>query len=274
MCKGDTVAAQTDKTLKEHSVVIVSKTSCSYCYAVKYLLTHELGVKAHVMEVNEHPKEKEIRAHMKKLTRQDTFPLVFVDSKYVGNHDDLVELDSKGELEPKMKKHMSGPRKAPSAKKSGHQPLLWFPESVNKWAIRSTGLLTSSTSILSAALIHQPDKAGLIAAVLLGDFVLRFVAGSKFSPMSKLGGALVSSWKPVKRPGAPKQFACVCGIMFSGLGAAFYLNGRPDLGCGFMSMLALASGMEGGLDFCLGCKFFAIGDYIYNYFNKPSAKKL
>lgn len=274
MCKGPKNAvAKTDKALKDNSVVIISKTSCPYCHAVKDLLQHELGVKAHVIEVDEDPAGEAIREYVTKMTNTDTVPLIFVDSKYIGNHDDVMALDRKGELEPKMKKHMTGPRKAPPATNSGYQPLLWFPQTVNKWAIRSTGMLTCTASMISAASIGHPNRAGWIAAVLLGDFVLRFAAGSRFSPISKLGGSFVSSWEPVKRPGAPKQFACVCGIMFSGLGAAFYLTGRPEMGCGFMSMLSIASGMEGALDFCLGCKFFAIGDAIRKYFKKPSVKQ-
>lgn len=53
--------------------------------------------------------------------------------------------------------------------------------------------------------------------------------------------------------------------MFSGLGTLFYFldfEGHQYVGAAFMAGLAGASGLEWSLDFCLGCKFYAIGIYL------------
>ena len=60
-------------------------------------------------------------------------------------------------------------------------------------------------------------------------------------------------------------FFLACGIMFSGLGTLFYFldfKGHEYVGMSFMAGLAGASGLEWAFDFCLGCKFYAIGIYL------------
>ena len=68
------------------------------------------------------------------------------------------------------------------------------------------------------------------------------------------------------RHGRPKQFATVCGIIFSGFGSLCFLLAsllNVDIilyiGIGFMGGLAVATGMEGFLDFCVGCVIFKYG---------------
>ncbi|CAB9529754.1 Glutaredoxin-2, mitochondrial [Seminavis robusta] len=247
-----------------NDIVVVSKTSCPYCKAVKALLTEELNLTPKILEVNvEGPAALE---YAKSITGISTVPQVFVENKFVGTHDDVMSLDAKGQLEPLVKKFMKGPRKAKTASSGTSGTLLWFPPKVNKSAIRTTGVLSCGIALTSAVLMYQNPQdptPGYIAAGLFGDYTLRFMAGSKFSPVAQLGGMLASSMDVIFRPGAPKQFATVCGMMFSGLGAAMFLNNSAEIGCGFMSVLALCAGMEGFLDFCLGCKFYAIGEFLF-----------
>lgn len=71
--------------------------------------------------------------------------------------------------------------------------------------------------------------------------------------------------KPKFVTGAPKQFASSVGIMFSGLAALFLLL-APEHGLAFKWIgvfwlvgLLGAVALNGFVDFCLGCVFFAWG---------------
>lgn len=88
---------------------------------------------------------------------------------------------------------------------------------------------------------------GIVSVALFGDFTLRLVSGSKVAPLAHIGGAPASlaNFTPIPRPGAPKQFASLCGTMFSGLGALFFSTGNITVGGGFLAVLALCAGMEG-----------------------------
>jgi glutaredoxin 3 len=255
-----------ESVFKKNDIVLVSKTSCPYCKAVKALLINELNLSPKVIEVDvEGPEALE---YAKGITQVHTVPQVFVEGSYVGTHDIIMLLDSQGKLVPLVEKFMKGPRKAPSSDGDGPTTttLMWFPSKVNKSAIRTTGVLSCGIALTSAVLMRQNPNGplgGHLAASLFGDYTARFLAGSKYSPVAQLGGILAKNMEVIYRPGAPKQFATVCGMMFSGMGATMFLNESPMIACGFMGVLAVCAGMEGFLDFCLGCKFFAIGNYLF-----------
>ena len=116
--------------------------------------------------------------------------------------------------------------------------------------------------------MHPTGAGAYIAYFILLDFFARILAGSKFSLLGRLGGFIATSCFDETKPraGRPKQFACCCGLLFSLMGSLFYLLGSYSnldfsqfIGAAFMGMLACASGMEGFLDFCLGCVFFRLG---------------
>lgn len=276
-----------DALIKDYPVIIVSKSSCPYCAAIKSFLSDSLQVNnLCVLELNAlggGTAAKSIQQHLSSKTGYSTVPQVFVGGTFLGTHDEVMELDGKGLLEEKLKKHVKGPRRNTTSASPGsqgkYQPLFWFPPTVNKWAIRATGLITCGISgTISYTMLQQSDSTvdpsmGLIATVLCADFVLRLTSGSKVAPIAQLGCAVAqaANLTPIPRPGAPKQFASLCGTIFSGLGAAFYLSGKPVVGGVFLAILAACSGMEGGLDFCLGCTFFSIGDSLFG--SQPGAKK-
>ena len=71
--------------------------------------------------------------------------------------------------------------------------------------------------------------------------------------------------KPRFVTGAPKQFASAVGVLFSGLAALFFML-APEHGVafkwiGFFWAVGLlgAVALNGFVDFCLGCVFFALG---------------
>jgi len=147
---------------------------------------------------------------------------------------------------------------------STRQPLFWFPEQVNGTVVRCTGVLTCLTAVVCVVATHvaAPSSWGpYLAYYLVLDFVLRILAGAKLSVLGRLATLLTLFVKPDPRAGRPKQFASMCGLMFSLLGAAFYASGLLNgiVGSVFIAGLALACGMEGFADYCLGCVFFRIG---------------
>jgi tellurite resistance protein len=149
-------------------------------------------------------------------------------------------------------------------------PLFWFPDVVDVRVIRVVGCLCSIFSVLAVIFNKERDMAWAALAVFF-DFTLRFFAGPALSPIAQFASIFFAGSEPRLRPGIPKQFASVCGMMFSGLGALFLLIGTGTavnsdtayncriVGSVFFAGLAGAAGMEGFLGFCLGCLFFGWG---------------
>lgn len=140
-------------------------------------------------------------------------------------------------------------------------PPFWFPNTVNNNVVRVTGVQVCILSAISAG-FHWKLWARYLAVGILADFTLRLFAGSPVSPLGMIATFVTSPWKPDFRPGPPKQFASFCGLFFSLLGTIFYFvdfHYHDVVGAVWMGMLAGAAGMEGFLDFCLGCVFYGLG---------------
>jgi glutaredoxin len=235
-----------------------------------------VGVKIHILEVNEHPDGSQIHNYIQKKTGKSTVPVVFIRGNFIGGCDDVKTLHVKGDLEHVLLKGLiNRPRTIgtdkletsqllPVERSRATHPLFWFPNTVNNLVIRVVGFQVFTASVISCIFLNEMWARYLAAAVLV-DFCLRFVAGSAASPFGMVATLVTSPFRPQFRPGPPKQFASACGIMFSGLGTLFYFvefRGHQYVGCAFMAGLAGASGLEWTIDFCLGCKFFAIGIYM------------
>jgi glutaredoxin 3 len=273
---GSTLEEKVDAFIQKHSVVVFSKSYCAFCRDVKDLLASRVGVKIHIIEVNEHPDGSKIHNYIKKKTNKATVPVVFIRGDLVGGCDDIKTLHVKGDLEQVLLKGLiNRPRTIgtdkletshllPVERSRATHPLFWFPNTVNNLVIRVVGFQVCTASVISAVFLNEMWARYLAVGVLV-DFCLRFVAGSAASPMGMIATLITAPFRPQFRPGPPKQFASFCGIMFSGLGTLFYFvefRGHQYVGCAFMAGLAGASGLEWTIDFCLGCKFFAIGIYM------------
>lgn len=218
-------------------------------------MTHQVGVDVFSIEVDLHPKGKEIRAYVTKKTKHKTTPVIFIKGDCLGGFEEVNHLYSTGELEKKYPTII--PPKASAPVKSTIQPLFWFPEKVNGNAVRITGVLTCFASACSV--FYWKTSGPYIADAILIDFVLRLLGGARVSPIGRLATILASPLEPQPRAGRPKQFATMCGVMFALGGALGFATGNNVVGIGFMTGLACATGMEGFLDFCVGCVFFRIG---------------
>ncbi|EOA15635.1 hypothetical protein CARUB_v10005878mg [Capsella rubella] len=87
------------KTVTENTVVVYSKSWCSYCTEVK-ILFKRLGVQPLVIELDELGAQgPQLQKVLERLTGQHTVPNVFVGGKHVGGCTDTVKLNRKGDLE-------------------------------------------------------------------------------------------------------------------------------------------------------------------------------
>jgi glutaredoxin len=260
--EGASVGEKIDAIIEKHLVVMFEKTWCPFCASARRLLLEQIGVNVHLIQLDVHPLGKEMQKSIANKTKHKTVPAIYINGEFLGGFEDVNALHDSGELEKHLTQADRCELEMQSAK-SGSGPLFWFPEKVNAHAIRATGILTSLAAMASAAMqLTWAPYGAYFAYVILFDFFMRILAGSFLSPLGRIAGVLVSCWEPKPRMGKPKQFAACCGFTFALLGSLFYslsFDHHNLVGAGSMAMLSIACGMEGFIDFCLGCFFFKIG---------------
>jgi tellurite resistance protein TehA-like permease len=191
----------------------------------------------------------------------------------MGGCDDIKALHEKGELEREIlvglihrqrsvdTAKLESAKLVPMERSMAVNPPFWFPNTVNNRVVRLTGVQVFILSVLSASFPHEL-WARYLAVGLLVDFCIRLVAGSAVSPLGMIATVLCSHLKPNFKPGPPKQFASFCGVFFTSMGTLFYFlefENHEYVATAWMAMLAVAAGLEGFFDFCLGCVFFGYG---------------
>ena len=109
-----------------------------------------------------------------------------------------------------------------------------------------------------------PLVGGVLATVFLSDpllalgFVLRVVAGPRFSPLARLAIVATVRLNLPRRsiPGAPKQFAAAIGAVVLTLASALVLAGAPAAGWSIAGAVASLAGREAAFACCVGCKVY------------------
>lgn len=262
---GQTLEEQVDSFIAAHAVVMFQKTWCLFSIDAQLFMTEQMRVSVHAIELDMHPHGKAIQKYIQQRTGHNTVPVIYVKGAFLGGFEAVNQLYATGKLQDEYLKDLTQADRCEEflvKAKIGIEPLFWFPATVNAHVIRLTGILTCLSSLISAVSVHWVPWGRYIAYAIFVDFVLRFFAGSRLSILGRTATLLTSPIKPKPRHGRPKQFATMCGIMFSGLGSLFYVLKFPHhdyVGTAFMGGLAMASGMEGFLDFCLGCVIFKYG---------------
>lgn len=79
----------------DKKVVIYTFETCPYCIRAKRLLTNKNIDFTEINITNQDDKLKELE----KKTGVDTVPQVFVDDKFIGGCDDLIELHKQGKFD-------------------------------------------------------------------------------------------------------------------------------------------------------------------------------
>ena len=99
MSKKEWVEAQ----IKADKVVVFSKTYCPYCKMAKEALTNT-GLKNFlVFELDERDDGDEIQDILLGITGARSVPRVFLDGKFLGGGTAIKDLQSSGQLVPKLK---------------------------------------------------------------------------------------------------------------------------------------------------------------------------
>jgi glutaredoxin-related protein len=262
---GRTLAEKVDSFIDAHPVVMFNRTWCLFSIDAVDFLVNEMRVSVHSLELDVHPKGKEILKYITAKTDHKTTPAIFIRGEFLGGFDQVNALYATGVLERDYLYGLSQADKCDeflTKSKLSRKPMFWFPETVNAYAIRIGGMITSLSAATAAAIIYWYSWGAYIAYFLALDFFLRVLAGGLISPIGRLAWLFAKCIGNKPRVGRPKQFASCCGLMFAMLGSIFYL--LPFYGCNvagsvFMGGLAIASGMEGFLDFCVGCVIFKFG---------------
>lgn len=120
--------------------------------------------------------------------------------------------------------------------------------------------------LLSTIFIFSSYKFALV--ILVFDFFVKVFAHPRYAPTSYFSRYILHSFdvKPKFIFAPPKLFAAKIGLCFALLTFILYLGGQElasFIVCGF---LALFSGLEASIKFCVGC-------WIYSYFSKFSKHK-
>lgn len=263
--KGRTLEEKVDSFIADHPVVMFNKTWCLFSVDAQQFLIEQMKVSIHCIEVDIHPQGKAILKHIQEKTGHKTVPVIYVKGAFLGGFEDVNQLYATGKLQNEYLKDLTQADRCEefiSKSKIGVEPMFWFPSTVNAYVIRLTGIMTCICSALSAVSVQYADWGRYIGYALFFDFVLRLLAGSRLSIVGRIATVLAMPLEPKPRHGRPKQFATMCGVVFSGLGSLFYVLDFPNhdyVGTAFMGGLAIASGMEGFLDFCVGCVMFKYG---------------
>mmetsp|Transcript_19267 Transcript_19267/g.32174 ORF Transcript_19267/g.32174 Transcript_19267/m.32174 type:complete len:928 (-) Transcript_19267:1082-3865(-) len=280
--QGGNVSEKLDAITSKHGVVVLSKSHCPFCLEVKKTFK-TMGVPIHVIEVNMIQDGAEVMKVAKEKTNHKTWPSVFIKGTHYGGCDDVKKLEASGELFQLVQdlvdrqdvlyaSQLETIQFAKEERGNATNPLFLFPATVNNNVIRGTGVIVCLFCILG--IVFRDEVWGRwIVAYLLFDFTTRFLVGGSMSVFSQLANLLTCWMKPDFKPGAPKQFASLCGTMFSLVAVCCLFTGHPIPGAVVLGLLLGAAFLEGFVGFCVGCLFFGLGvqfgifpDYVYRIY--------
>eukprot|EP00850_Spirogloea_muscicola_P021044 SM000234S07904 [mRNA] locus=s234:136169:138182:- [translate_table: standard] len=84
-------------TIKDHDIVVFSKSYCPYCKRAKHAFA-ELGADPWVVELDERGDGADIQDQLYQMVGRRTVPQVFIDGNHIGGSDDTVEALASGKL--------------------------------------------------------------------------------------------------------------------------------------------------------------------------------
>lgn len=265
--QGDTLEEKIDSFIESHPVVMFNRTWCLFSVDAQNFLVLQMNVTVHSVEVDMHPQGKEILKYVYEKTKYRMTPVIFIKGDFLGGFEEVNSLYAQGKLEGEYLKGLSHADRCEvfiSKAKLKAKPFFWFPEKVDGNVVRITGVLTFVISFLSVIFVYFENVSSwgrYLAYFLAIEFLLRLLAGARISFLGRLAMLFTKPFDPNPRAGRPKQFAAVCGIVFSWLASIFYLvtfPGHEIVGSVFIGGLTVASFMEGFLDYCIGCVIFRL----------------
>jgi glutaredoxin len=151
-----------------HGVLVFSKPGCPFCLEVKRTFTL-LDVPYTVVEVTDGEFKKSLRT----VSNHATFPNVYIAGKQIGGCDTIKTLQANNKLEPLLQDlSVAAPRVlgatnlhtiklAPQTRGQASQPLLWFPNVVNRWVIQVRPSVTAAAAAVAARGGSASERAGI-----------------------------------------------------------------------------------------------------------------
>lgn len=291
---GATLEEQAKAAVAACPITVFVKKSCPFCIEVQHTWD-TLKVPYTAFDVT---KTKGLQATLTSMTGQSTVPYVYIGQEFIGGCNDTKAMQADGRLQQRLA--VMGLLAPPAPKAPAHKPvpshntsgvamaplpphpisvpptssaisksrpprsLFNFPDTVDDRVARLNGVLGCIACILIAIFFRRTAAHWAMVGVL-ADFVARLLGcPSVISSLAQMIVAIMELFgsRPRWIAGPPKQFASLCGIMFSGLAVIFFMvagKWSDYVGLAFTIGLAGATGMEGFLGFCLGCVFFSIG---------------
>eukprot|EP01061_Rhynchopus_euleeides_P047305 TRINITY_DN9431_c0_g1_i1.p1 TRINITY_DN9431_c0_g1~~TRINITY_DN9431_c0_g1_i1.p1 ORF type:complete len:1048 (+),score=368.96 TRINITY_DN9431_c0_g1_i1:56-3145(+) len=251
-----------NESIEKGTCTVVAKSTCGFCLRAVSLL-NSTGAQIDVFYVDKMPEGDDVRSDaMTRAEGHKTVPMIFIKGTFEGGCNEIVALETTGELYPKL--GVSAPPstcKWTTSKEERPAPmpsaLFYFPHTVNIYPVRLIALQMVVICVLCIVWRHQTWAAWVALGMAL-DFFIRALAGASFSIAGAFAMLVSSPLKEDLRNGPPKQFATFIGFAFSLTGAMFLLNGYEITGATILGALAGPAAAEAFFDFCLGCWFFGL----------------
>ncbi|CAN0442207.1 unnamed protein product, partial [Ectocarpus sp. 12 AP-2014] len=255
-------------------VLVIATSTCPFCVEAKRALAGH-GITDQFVYIDQEPNTAEIRKAMTALAANRTsVPQIWINQKHVGGCDDLKALDKTGDLGVALEgiprpapafdvESGSGPEKSPAdvnaavstypGPTAAYFPMFHAPISVDNRAVRLGGSLTS---IFAAACVVFAERY-VTSWVVLGMFVSKTLDMTGLpGPYALLVKLPFAGTKPRLQSGPARQFANLCGMIFSGVAYASLLGGKPMGARVMMGILSVAAFLQGAFNWCGGCFVF------------------
>lgn len=251
-----------DSFITTFPVVMFSQTWCLFCADAEEFLVRQVRVPVHCIKVDKHPQGREIIKYVATKTNHKTTPVIFMNGKFLGGFDEISNLYTEEYLQGLSQADRCQAILEKSQLRS--QPYFWFPEKVDGNVVRISGVVTCFVCALSALLVNLEPFYFFryVVYAIAADFFLRVMGGARISPMSWIAILVAIPLDPNPRNGRPKQFATFLGTTLAILGSVFFAVDFPHsdtVGSVLIGCLAVATFMEGFLDYCVGCTLFRWG---------------
>ncbi|EPR57249.1 putative glutaredoxin [Toxoplasma gondii TgCatPRC2] len=97
------VAEWADRLIKQHKVVVFSKSNCPYCRKAIEAFQSVKAKDMHVEEIEGSPYMDAIQDYMKQQTGARSVPRVFIGGQFLGGADDTIRAKADGTLVEKLR---------------------------------------------------------------------------------------------------------------------------------------------------------------------------
>lgn len=268
----------------DHHVLLFSKSYCLYCLEVMRTLT-SWGITYHIVQLDRVSGAlmKATLKELKEIGGFSTVPHLFIDGKSVGDCSNIKAGENTLNFQIVASKYINWDKVAQVHEmRVENLGYLFFPETVNGNVVQMGGVLTNVYVILLSAYWQNTKVQPWAVLALAIDFGLRTFGGSVPSIIGMIAVSLVAPFPPRWVAGINKQFANLIGFIMSTVAAGLCLGGYPQGGlaillalydvmiilCSLFTLVilyvrrVLASGLQGYLNFCLGCWMFK---YFYEF---------